>query len=500
MITDLLPGDPAKVGPYRVIARIGAGGMGVVYLATSPDHDVVAIKLVRSDLADDNVFRARFRLEVEAARRVGGTYTARVRDADVDGPRPWVVTDFVAGPNLGDLIADHGPLAGDQQVALAAGLAEALTAVHAAGVNHRDIKPANVLCSPSGPRLIDFGIARAADATSATLTGQILGSPSWMAPEQVRGQPTTAAVDMFALGSILAFAATGRPPFGDGQLETVMFRILNDPPDLGAPGQIADDLRTVLPDLLAKDPTQRPSPSEVLARLGASGPDSERAVTQIMNRTWILPEDETVEVATRMSGLDDQGGGQRRQWVLGAVTLVVALALVAGIALALLSGHPEGLKAASATATTNTTTAPVPTTIAPVVPPSTAAVTTVPPPATTAPPSTAPPTTVPPTTVPPTTAPPQTIPVPAPSSGPKAYTALQGRWRHRSRCHLQSRSQSTRRTDHQLRRHWCARCSSDHVHGSRCGVEWAESYVRLCCQSEQNHGRHHGRWDHRGHS
>ena len=194
------------------------------------------------------------------------------------------------GRTWGDLIADHGPLAADQQIALAAGLAEALVAVHAAGVVHRDIKPANVLCSPSGPRLIDFGIARAADATSATLTGQILGSPSWMAPEQVRGQPTTPAVDMFALGSILAFAATGRPPFGEGQLETVMFRILNDRLISALQGRSPTISEPSSPELLAKDPTQRPSPTEVLARLGASGPDWERAVTQIMDRTWILPD------------------------------------------------------------------------------------------------------------------------------------------------------------------------------------------------------------------
>ena len=210
---------------------------------------------------------------------------------------------------------------------------------------------------PSGPRLIDFGIAQAADATSATLTGQILGSPIWMAPEQVRGQPTTPAVDMFALGSILAFAATGRPPFGEGQLETVMFRILNDPPDLGAPGEVADDLRTVLPELLAKDPTQRPSPTEVLARLGASGPDSERTVTQMMGRTWVLPEGETVEVAPRMSGDDDQGGRRHRQWVLGAVTLVVAVVLVAGIALALVSGH-NGVKTGPAVTAPSATVTP----------------------------------------------------------------------------------------------------------------------------------------------
>ena len=346
-----------RIGPYRVIARIGAGGMGVVYLASSPDRDVVAVKLVRSDLADDNAFRARFRQEVE-----GGS--AGRRDLYGQGPRCRCGRASAVGGDGLHRRAEPGrpgrrsrSVGGRQQVALAAGLAEALAAVHAAGVIHRDIKPANVLCSPSGPRLIDFGIARAADATSATLTGQILGSPSWMAPEQVRGQPATPALDMFALGSILAFAATGRPPFGEGQLETVMFRILNDAPDLGAPGQIADDLRTVLPELLAKDPAQRPGPAEVLARLGASGPNSERAVTQIMDRTWILPEGETVEVASRVSGLDEQDGGRWRQWVLGAVTLVVAVALVAGIAFALLFGH-DGVKTGPAVTVPSATVTP----------------------------------------------------------------------------------------------------------------------------------------------
>jgi serine/threonine protein kinase len=161
--------------------------MGVVYLASSPDDDVVALKLVRPELADDNDFRRRFNSEVAAARQVGGICTAKVRDADLDAVRPWVVTDFVAGPNLADLLERHGPLAATQQRALALGLSEALVAIHRVGIVHRDLKPTNVLCSPSGPKVIDFGVALTADATPVTLTGEVVGSPSWMSPEQVGG-------------------------------------------------------------------------------------------------------------------------------------------------------------------------------------------------------------------------------------------------------------------------------------------------------------------------
>jgi serine/threonine protein kinase len=329
LISDLLEGDPRDIGPYRLLGRIGAGGMGVVYLASSPDDEVVAIKLIRTDLAADPGFRLRFRREVAAARRVGGTYTAQVRDADVEANQPWVVTDYVAGPNLADLVARHGPLDAAQQQALAAGLAEALSAVHTAGVVHRDIKPTNVLCSPSGPRLIDFGIAQAGDVTSATLTGQVLGSPAWMAPEQIRGQPAAPTVDLFALGSVLVFAATGHPPFGEGQLEAVMYRILNEPPQLGS-GQIAGNLHPLVVRLLDKNPSRRPSPSEVLASIVRPSADPTIGVTQLIDRTWVLPASERPDnrpIATARS--DREPRGLRRLVVTVAAVVVAALAATA---------------------------------------------------------------------------------------------------------------------------------------------------------------------------
>lgn len=292
MITELVASDPRQVGSYRLLGRIGAGGMGVVYLASSPSDDVVAMKLIRSDLAQDQGFRARFAREVAAARRVGGVCTARVRDADLDAERPWVVTDFVAGPNLADLVTRHGPMPPDQQRALAAGLAEALVAVHAAGVVHRDLKPTNVLCSPEGPRLIDFGIAQATDATSATLTGQVVGSPSWMAPEQIRGHSAAPAVDMFALGAVLVYAATGQPPFGDGQMEAVMYRILHEDPDLGPAGAIVGDLCPLVGRLLDKDPDARPTSEQLLMALAPAAVDPAEAVTRLLDRTWALPVEE----------------------------------------------------------------------------------------------------------------------------------------------------------------------------------------------------------------
>jgi eukaryotic-like serine/threonine-protein kinase len=222
--------------------------MGVVYLASSPADDVVALKLVRPELADDEDFRGRFKSEVAVARRVGGVCTAKVRDADY----PWVVSDFVAGPNLADLVNRHGSLPPDQQRALALGLAEGVLAIHRAGIVHRDLKPTNVLCSPSGPKVIDFGIAQATDATKVTLAGEVIGSPSWMSPEQVEGGAATFSADVFSLGSVLAFAATGRPPFGKGPLERVMWRILNEPPDLGEEGSVEARLRPLVVGMLEK--------------------------------------------------------------------------------------------------------------------------------------------------------------------------------------------------------------------------------------------------------
>src|SRR5271167_1164437 len=206
--------------------------MGRVYLARSPGGRMVAVKVVRANLAEDAGFRARFAREVSAARKVGGLFTAQVVDADIDGPVPWLVTAYVPGTSLSDAVERQGPLPDTSVLALAAGLAEGLIAIHAAGVIHRDLKPSNVLLAQDGPRVIDFGIARALAATPMTMTGATLGSPDYMSPEQILNRPVTPAIDVFALGSLAAFAAVGRLPFGRGHITEVAHRVAQEPPDL----------------------------------------------------------------------------------------------------------------------------------------------------------------------------------------------------------------------------------------------------------------------------
>ncbi|POX60610.1 serine/threonine protein kinase [Streptomyces sp. Ru62] len=267
------PGDPQGIGAYRLLARLGAGGMGQVYLARSDRGRTVAVKLVREELAAQEEFRARFRQEVEAARRVGGYWTAPVLDADTEAAVPWVATGYVAGPSLQQVVGhDHGALPERSVRILAAGLAHALKDIHAAGIVHRDLKPSNVLVTIDGPRVIDFGIARARETATAggeglTRAGALVGSPGFMAPEQVRGDRITPACDVFCLGSVLAYAATGTLPFGnaDSGAHALMFRIAQEEPDLtGVPEGIADLVR----DCLRKEPGARPSLDAVLERTG----------------------------------------------------------------------------------------------------------------------------------------------------------------------------------------------------------------------------------------
>ncbi|MEV4257201.1 serine/threonine-protein kinase, partial [Spirillospora sp. NPDC049652] len=270
----LQAGDPPLVGGYRVLARLGAGGMGRVYLATTQSGRRLAIKVVRPEFAEDPEFRRRFQQEIAAAQRVQSLYTAPVIDAHPDGPMPWMATAHVPGPSLAQAVAGHGPMPGPTLRMLFAGIAEALAAVHAAGVIHRDLKPSNVLLAADGPRVIDFGISRATDSTPLTRTGMRIGSPQFMAPEQALGQDPTPALDVFALGSVMHFAATGRTPFGDGPDTAVLFRIAHEEPNLdGCP----DDLRPLLEKCLAKDPAERPTPRQVLAALepeeGVPAPD-----------------------------------------------------------------------------------------------------------------------------------------------------------------------------------------------------------------------------------
>ncbi|GGZ13800.1 hypothetical protein GCM10010387_02310 [Streptomyces inusitatus] len=258
--------DPRRIGEYRLLSRLGEGGMGRVYLARSDRGRTVAVKLVRRELAGEEEFRDRFRREVRAARRVGGEWTAPVLDADTEAPVPWVATGYVAGPGLDTVIA-RGPLPERSVRALGSGLAHALSEIHAAGLIHRDLKPSNVLITIDGPRVIDFGIARALDGAEGgpTRTGSVVGSPGFMAPEQVRGERVTAACDVFCLGAVLVYAATGRHPFGpvSAGRHAVMYRIAEEEPDLtGVPAGLADLVR----DCLRKDPSRRPAPAQILER------------------------------------------------------------------------------------------------------------------------------------------------------------------------------------------------------------------------------------------
>ncbi|MBY8341270.1 serine/threonine protein kinase [Streptomyces spinosirectus] len=265
-------GDPQRIGAYRLLARLGAGGMGNVYLARSERGRTVAVKLVREELAAQEEFRARFRQEVQAARQVGGHWTAPVLDADTEAAVPWVATGYVAGPSLQQVVGhDHGALPERSVRILAAGLAHALKDIHAAGIIHRDLKPSNVLVTIDGPRVIDFGIARALETVTdggLTRAGALVGSPGFMAPEQVRGDRITPACDVFCLGSVLAYAATGALPFGTANsgVHALMFRIAQEEPDLeGVPEGIAD----LVSDCLKKDPAVRPTLEQVLERTGA---------------------------------------------------------------------------------------------------------------------------------------------------------------------------------------------------------------------------------------
>ncbi|MEW1614052.1 MULTISPECIES: protein kinase domain-containing protein [unclassified Streptomyces] len=262
-------GEPHTIGAYRLLGRLGAGGMGRVYLGRSAGGRTVAVKVVHPHFALDEQFRARFRREVESARRIGAQWTAPVLDADPDAPVPWVATGYVAGPPLSQAITEHGPLPEHAVRALGAGLAEALHAVHGQGIVHRDVKPSNVLLALDGPRLIDFGIARALGATvSLTSTGVSVGSPGYMAPEQIRGRDISGAADVFSLGAVLAYAATGAAPFSGDSSAVLLYKVVHEEPELG---DLEGELREVVAGCLAKDPDARPAPADLARTLAPGG-------------------------------------------------------------------------------------------------------------------------------------------------------------------------------------------------------------------------------------
>ncbi|MEU3749534.1 MULTISPECIES: serine/threonine-protein kinase [Streptomyces] len=256
--------DPRIVGSFRLHRRLGAGGMGVVYLGSDRRGQRVALKVIRPDLAEDQEFRSRFAREVSAARRIRGGCTARLVAADLEADRPWFATQYVPGPSLHDRVAEEGGLRAADVASIGAALSEGLVAVHEAGVVHRDLKPSNILLSPKGPRIIDFGIAWATGASTLTHVGTAVGSPGFLAPEQVRGAAVTPATDVFSLGATLAYAAMADSPFGHGSSEVMLYRVVHEEPQLqGVPDALAPLIRACL----AKDPEERPSTLQLSMRL-----------------------------------------------------------------------------------------------------------------------------------------------------------------------------------------------------------------------------------------
>ncbi|WP_328787719.1 serine/threonine-protein kinase [Streptomyces sp. NBC_00273] len=265
-LTALSADDPHEIGGYRLHARLGSGGMGVVYLAYTPGGRPIALKAVRREFAADPEFRERFAQEVASARRIHGLFTAQVVDSGEDDHTPWLATAYVPGPSLHQVVQRHGPLPVRTVLLLVAGIAEALQEIHRVGVVHRDLKPANVLIAGDGPRVIDFGIARAADAAALTGVGLRIGTAAFMAPEQALGHPVTPATDVFALGALAGFVAAGVPPFGNGPESGALYRVVHEHPDLD---RIPRELHDLLSWCLAKSPQDRPTTADLIAAVHA---------------------------------------------------------------------------------------------------------------------------------------------------------------------------------------------------------------------------------------
>ncbi len=334
MVGVLQPADPRLIGPYRLVGRLGAGGMGRVFLGVSEVGRPVAVKVIHAELAADPEFRTRFSVEVAAARKVSGLFTALVVDADVDAPVPWLATAYVAGPSLSEAVRDHGPLSAASVLALAAGLAKSLTAIHAAGVVHGDLKPSNVLLALDGPRVIDFGISQAAEAAPLARAGLVVGTPSFMSPEQATGQEVGPFSDVFSLGAVLAFAATGRKPFGAGKAADVLERVVRGAPGLeDAPAEV----RPLIERCLAKDPGRRPAAAALLAE-----------VTAVLSALEPLPGPAPAQVPPDVQPSPDarprtRGARPRRSWrpliTASAITGILAASGATGYGLTAATQH-----------------------------------------------------------------------------------------------------------------------------------------------------------------
>ncbi|NDU77732.1 PQQ-binding-like beta-propeller repeat protein [Actinomadura sp. DSM 109109] len=328
-------GDPVWVGPYRILARLGAGGMGIVYLARSPGARLAALKLIRREFADDAAFRERFRREVAAARKVSGLYTAPVLDADADAPQPWFAAGYVPAPTLGEALASVGTLPEPAVRALGAGLAEALRAIHGVGLVHRDLKPGNILLAEDGPRIIDFGIARVTDDTRLTRTGAMIGTLAYMAPEQIAGSGDAGpAADVFSLAGVLVHAASGAEPFGERDPARVLYEVMYEEPCLdGVPAS----LRDLLAACLAKEPAERPALDSVLAALTPADPRAlnspalrREVAAREAEATRAASEPATPPPPLRIDGTEAGRVGRRR--ILGLAGAVAVAGIGAGTA------------------------------------------------------------------------------------------------------------------------------------------------------------------------
>ncbi|MFE3150284.1 bifunctional serine/threonine-protein kinase/ABC transporter substrate-binding protein [Streptomyces sp. NPDC059218] len=350
----LTPDDPRAIGEYRTLVRLGAGGMGVVYLARSPGGALAAVKVVRAEHAADPGFRARFRRETEAAGRVNGPWVVPVTAADTEAREPWLATAFVPGPSLAEAVAAEGPLPAGTVRVLGARLAGALVAVHEAGLVHRDVKPGNVLLALDGPRLIDFGIARHEGATALTATDAVIGTPGYLAPEQATAGPIGPACDIFSLGCVLVYAATGRRPFGHGTAAGVLFRTVHEQPDLDG---LPPGLLPLVEACLAKDPADRPTARQAEERLTDAAPPDAHSwappglsalIAERSAAALALP---TPEPPTAI-GEPGPPGPSRRRLLTAAAT--GAVLLTGGTAAALVAGRQRDRGTSSRTLPTYT--------------------------------------------------------------------------------------------------------------------------------------------------
>ncbi|MFJ6568575.1 protein kinase [Streptomyces sp. NPDC091292] len=341
---ELRGGDPESIGGYPLEKRLGAGGMGTVYLARTASGRPVAIKLIHRQFADDEEFRIRFRQEVSAARRVSGVFTAAVVDADPESDHPWMATAYITGPTLAQRIAQNGALTGAELRTLAIGLAEALREIHRAGVVHRDLKPSNVVLSPDGPRVIDFGISRAAGNQTLTMTGRVIGTPPFMSPEQLQSpREVGPRSDVFSLATLLVYASTGQGPFDADSPYMTAYQVVHEAPELRA---VPEMLRAIVEPCLAKEPDGRPSADELLGRLRALpedlGPTAEESGTAKVDEDTQALTDATDPTPTPTSSTPPEGSARRsrpsrpsartrRRSVMAVVVTVAAIA--GGVAL-----------------------------------------------------------------------------------------------------------------------------------------------------------------------